>query len=214
VGRVRSRTLSRQRKKNGRSDPPGNRARSRTTFARHLRRSPQSGTSRPGSHRSGGAFDEASGRSSRSDSTLAIPSPAAERRTVACPCGRQAPYRELRSKPVLTALGRVEVSRPYYLCAHCRTGQFPADVELDIEHTEFSPGVRRRSAPAGAIKSGSHLKERSNIEEGPPPKHELLGKPIGLTIFHCASRSKTWRCIGLPRGGFVRAKMVHFPKSI
>jgi hypothetical protein len=32
--------------------------------------------------------------------------------------------RELRSKPVLTAVGQVEVSRPYYLCPHCHNGQF------------------------------------------------------------------------------------------
>jgi hypothetical protein len=43
----------------------------------------------------------------------------------------------------------VEVSRPYYLCSHCHAGQFPADVELDIENTEFSPGVRRMHASVG-----------------------------------------------------------------
>lgn len=43
----------------------------------------------------------------------------------------------------------MEVSRPYYLCAHCGRGQFPVDVELDIENTEFSPGVRRMQAMVG-----------------------------------------------------------------
>jgi hypothetical protein len=76
---------------------------------------------------------------------LQFPAPA-DQRTVACPCGQQAHYRELRSKPVLTVVGTVQVSRPYYLCAHCHTGQFPADDELDIAHTEFSPGVRRMDA--------------------------------------------------------------------
>jgi len=46
-------------------------------------------------------------------------------------------------------VGQAKVSRPYYLCAHCHTGQFPADVELDIENTEFSPGVRRMQAMMG-----------------------------------------------------------------
>jgi hypothetical protein len=46
-------------------------------------------------------------------------------------------------------VGRAKVSRPYYLCAHCHTGQFPADAELDIEDTEFSPGVRRMLATEG-----------------------------------------------------------------
>ena len=80
---------------------------------------------------------------------LQFAAPAAEQRTIPCSCGQQAPYRELRSKPVLTAVGPVEVSRPYYLCPHCHRGQFPADVELDIENTEFSPGVRRMQAAVG-----------------------------------------------------------------
>ncbi len=80
---------------------------------------------------------------------LRFAEPTAEQRTLPCDCGLQADYRELRTKLVLTAVGKVEVSRPYYLCPHCHTGQFPADVELDIEHTEFSPGVRRMQAVVG-----------------------------------------------------------------
>jgi hypothetical protein len=75
--------------------------------------------------------------------------PAEDQRSVPCSCGHLAGYRELRSKPVLTAVGKVEVSRPYYLCSRCHAGQFPADVELDIENTEFSPGVRRMQAVVG-----------------------------------------------------------------
>jgi hypothetical protein len=80
---------------------------------------------------------------------LQFAAPAAGQRTIPCSCGQQAHYRELRSKSVLTAVGEVNVSRPYYLCPHCHDGQFPADVELDIEHTEFSPGVRRMQAIVG-----------------------------------------------------------------
>ena len=76
--------------------------------------------------------------------------PPVDQRILPCACGRQAQYRELRSKPVLTAVGKAEVSRPYYLCSHCHAGQFPADRELDIERTEFSPGVRRMLALVGA----------------------------------------------------------------
>ena len=63
---------------------------------------------------------------------LQFPAPAPDQRTIPCDCGHQAHYQELRSKPVLTAVGKTEVSRPYYLCSHCHHGQFPADVELDI----------------------------------------------------------------------------------
>jgi hypothetical protein len=80
---------------------------------------------------------------------LQFPVPGAEQRTVACSCGHTAHYQELRSKPILTVVGQVRVQRPYYLCPHCHQGQFPADVELDIENTEFSPGVRRMHALVG-----------------------------------------------------------------
>jgi hypothetical protein len=53
---------------------------------------------------------------------LRFPAPATDQRSVSCACGKQAHYRELRSKPVLTAVGKVEILRPYYLCPHCNTG--------------------------------------------------------------------------------------------
>ena len=80
---------------------------------------------------------------------LQFPAPRDESRSVPCPCGQPAPYHQLRTKPVLTAVGPVEVSRPYYWCSSCHAGQFPADAELDIENTEFSPGVRRMQAMVG-----------------------------------------------------------------
>ena len=80
---------------------------------------------------------------------LELAAPDTGQRTIPCTCGHAAQYRELRSKPVLSVVGMVEVSRPYYLCPHCHTGQFPTDIELDIENTEFSPGVRRMQAAVG-----------------------------------------------------------------
>ena len=75
--------------------------------------------------------------------------PSSEHRQLPCSCGHTARYVELRSKPVLTAVGKAECLRPYYLCEHCHGGQFPVDVELDIENTELSPGVRRMLAAVG-----------------------------------------------------------------
>ena len=46
---------------------------------------------------------------------LAFPVPAAEQRSIPCSCSHQAGYRELRSKAVLSAVGEIRVSRPYYL---------------------------------------------------------------------------------------------------
>ncbi len=94
---------------------------------------------------------------------LQFPVPAAEQRTLPCSCGHRAHYRELRSKPVLTAVGKVEVSRPYYLCPHCHAGQFPADAELDIENTDFSPGVRRMQAMVGQEAPFDHGRQQMKL---------------------------------------------------
>jgi len=75
--------------------------------------------------------------------------PGPVQRQLPCACGHTAHYVELRSKTVLTAVGKAECLRPYFLCDHCHRGQFPVDVELDVENTELSPGVRRMLATVG-----------------------------------------------------------------
>jgi hypothetical protein len=89
---------------------------------------------------------------------LRFPEP--NQRAIPCACGQQARYRELRDKPVLTAVGEVVVSRPYYLCPHCHEGQFPVDQQLDIVDTEFSPGVRRMQALVGQDAPFDHGREQ------------------------------------------------------
>jgi hypothetical protein len=118
---------------------------------------------------------------------LRFPCPAIEQRTVACPCGQQAHYRELRSKLVLTAVGQVRVSRPYYLCPHCHAGQFPADVELDIENTEFSPGVRRMNALVGQEAPFDQGRQRMKLLadlELTTKAVERTAEAIGVDIAH------------------------------
>jgi len=83
------------------------------------------------------------------DRLLEFAPPSPEYRQLPCSCGHTARYVELRAKPVLTGVGKAECLRPYYLCEHCHGGQLPVDVELDIENTEFSPGVRRMLAAVG-----------------------------------------------------------------
>jgi hypothetical protein len=97
---------------------------------------------------------------------LRFAAPAAEQRSIPCSCGHRAVYQELRSKPVLTAVGEVTVSRPYYLCPHCHQGQFPADGELDIENVESSPGVRRMLAMVGQDAPFDHGREQMKLLAG------------------------------------------------
>ena len=80
---------------------------------------------------------------------LQFPEPADDQRTIPCPCGSQAHYRQLRSRRILTALGEVELTRPWYLCPRCHNGQFPVDRQLDVENRDCSPGVRRMDAMVG-----------------------------------------------------------------
>ena len=75
--------------------------------------------------------------------------PASDERQRPCGCGDTARYVDLRPKTILTVLGKAELRRPYYLCARCGEGQFPADAELDVENTLKSPGVRRMLAVVG-----------------------------------------------------------------
>ena len=97
---------------------------------------------------------------------LQFPAPAADQRILPCSCGQSAHYGGMRSKPVLTAVGTVEVSRPYYWCPTCHAGQCPADVELDIENTESSPGVRRMQALVGQEAPFDHGREQMKVLAG------------------------------------------------
>lgn len=97
---------------------------------------------------------------------LECEAPILEKRQVPCPCGHSAQYQALRSKPLLTVLGQARVSRPYYLCPSCHSGQFPADLELDIENTELSPGVRRMLALVGSEAPFDHGRRQMNLLAG------------------------------------------------
>lgn len=89
--------------------------------------------------------------------------PPADRREISCGCGGKARYLELRSRSILTVLGKAELMRPYYLCPHCHNGQFPADADLDVESRDLSPGVRRMLAVVGAAAPFDHGREQMKI---------------------------------------------------
>jgi len=67
---------------------------------------------------------------------------------------------------VLTVVGPAQCLRPYYLCPQCHSGQFPADGELDIVHTEFSPGVRRMLATVGHEAAFEQGREQMEVLAG------------------------------------------------
>jgi len=122
---------------------------------------------------------------------LAIPVPLASERSAPCECGAQARYQGLRSKPVLTVVGEVKLSRPYYWCAHCNQGQFPADAKLDIQQTGLSPGVRRMLALVGADAPFDHGRRQVKLLTGldvTAKAVERTAEAIGEQIAECEQR--------------------------
>jgi hypothetical protein len=83
-----------------------------------------------------------------------------------CDCGHPARYHDRRPRQLLTALGPVRFERGYYLCPPCRHGHSPRDRELDVEGTEFSPGVRRMMATVGSETSFQHGREQLDLLAG------------------------------------------------
>lgn len=122
---------------------------------------------------------------------LATPVPSASERGMPCACGEQARYQGLRSKPLLTAVGEVKVSRPYYWCGHCHRGQFPADASLDIEQTGLSPGVRRMLALVGGDGPFDHGRQQVKLLAGldvTAKAVERTAEAIGEHIAECEQR--------------------------
>ena len=81
-------------------------------------------------------------------------------------CGQAAHYRGRRGKQLLTVLGRVESERPYYVCPACHRGQSPRDRELEVEGTEYSPGVQRMMAVVGSETSFEQGREQLQLLAG------------------------------------------------
>ena len=67
---------------------------------------------------------------------------------------------------MLTALGPVRFERGYYVCPHCHQGQSPRDRELEVEGTEFSPGVQRMLATVGSESSFEQGRQQLELLAG------------------------------------------------
>ena len=68
---------------------------------------------------------------------------------VVCRCGARMESRGLKTKELVTILGRVSYSRSMFLCPVCGQTRYPGDEELDIVDTIFSPALRRIMARMG-----------------------------------------------------------------
>jgi hypothetical protein len=121
---------------------------------------------------------------------LQFEAPSLDQHQLPCACGHHAQYQGLRSKPVLTVVGPARVSRPYYLCARCHQGQFPADAELDIVDTEISPGVRRMLALVGAAAPFDHGRQQMQVLAGLEVTTKAVERTAEVIGDHIAHREQ------------------------
>lgn len=70
--------------------------------------------------------------------------------TQKCEQGHQGVFVEVRTKKVMTVLGKVKVKRNYYYDKECKQGWLPKDRELGIEGSSYSPGMRRMISRIGS----------------------------------------------------------------
>lgn len=68
----------------------------------------------------------------------------------ACACGGSATYQRCRSAQVLTVVGPIQITRPYYHCAACGHGQSPLDQQLQFCAGSVSGGLEELLALLGA----------------------------------------------------------------
>jgi hypothetical protein len=65
-------------------------------------------------------------------------------------CGQVMASVGVKYKTLRSILGPARFGRSRFVCARCGTQRFPADEELGIEHTAFTPGAQRMMAKAAS----------------------------------------------------------------
>ncbi len=60
-----------------------------------------------------------------------------------CSCMAVMKSRGLKTKTIVTLLGKIRFTRTAYRCPRCGKWRYPGDEELDVANTRYSPGVRR-----------------------------------------------------------------------
>ena len=110
---------------------------------------------------------------------------------VRCACGQVMHSVGLRNKEVTTVLGTVNFRRSLFVCPACGATSFPGDRALDMEHTGFSPGVRRMMARAGARGSFVEAEEDLRVYAHVAVDRrdiERVSEDVGRQIEACACR--------------------------
>jgi hypothetical protein len=84
---------------------------------------------------------------------------------MSCPhCQESARFVEYRSKNVVSLVGEMRLSRPYYHCKHCGQGHLPWDELLRLSPQRLTPGAEEVSTLAGIQESFGKAAERTLLK--------------------------------------------------
>jgi hypothetical protein len=106
-----------------------------------------------------------------------------------CECGHRLCYVSDRERTVVTLVGSFKIRRAYYRCPSCGATKIPLDTRLEIERTDFSPGVRQVMGKLGAL---------GPFEQG----RQLMGELTGLWV-----SSRSHRLVGEQLGHALAARI-------
>jgi hypothetical protein len=103
-----------------------------------------------------------------------------------CPrCARIMASVGIKYKTLRSILGRVRFGRSLFVCPHCGAFRFPADEELGIENTTFTPGAQRMMAKAASrstfVEAAEDLALYANLKVTPKTV-ERCARTIGREI--------------------------------
>ena len=62
---------------------------------------------------------------------------------MSCACGKNASYRRVTPKHLLTTVGGVEIDRRYYACRHCGRKRLPWDDWAGLDAIQVTPHARK-----------------------------------------------------------------------
>ena len=110
---------------------------------------------------------------------------------MSCPlCQESARFVSYRDKTITSLVGAMELSRPYYHCAHCQTGLWPWDEILRLSPERLTPGAQEvttlhginnsfgKAADRMLYKSAGLRLSESTVERTTEAAGERLGKRL------------------------------------
>jgi len=124
---------------------------------------------------------------------------------MSCPhCQESARFVEYRPKNIVSLVGTMRLSRPYYHCAHCGQGHLPWDLLLRLTSLRLTPGAEEVVSLAGVQESFGKAADRtlykmaglelceSTVERTTESAGERLGKLLDQAVTFGAKSVWKW----------------------